>query len=550
MDHFNKNQFSCQPNESNKKITLETQSAIKSINENPISNPNWNKLTTKLSEVFNKLSKKIINIPIESSSEFGRPSDLISQDVKSPKIQTDYLPIKIQIKSNLFENKFQKYMPKQLNKSAASRTTLKSTISTVNENRKFNPTNAIANGNANKNTNYKSNINKIEINEELLYELILSSNKKKSPASQLSEVKTKDTHILTKSSTDTPRRLQVNGYQYIHMIAEGTYGKIYQAKNTKTNELVAIKQIDRTDSKIKTWLENGCMDLEMKIMLSIKHANLLSAIDVMKFRTMAFIVMPFIDGGNLKSYMLNQHKPVDEKQARRWFFDFSKGMYYLHQHQIVHRDLKLENLLIDQYNRVKIADFGFAKILNSRKDFMTTSNEGNKYQPLSTRDSLVEIDQNNLCFSPCGTIEYTSPEVNLIRINNMENIYSSNPGYDARATDVYAMGVCLYELLHFLNPFIKPYEMSKDAKTKLYLIYQRQINQQFIPNPRVIITNECSQIISWMTMVKPNRRPNIQSILATKWLKQMTDKEKYKKEKFKQIVTLINEYLNIDNNYD
>ncbi|OTF69382.1 protein kinase-like protein, partial [Euroglyphus maynei] len=169
----------------------------------------------------------------------------------------------------------------------------------------------------------------------------------------------------------------------------------------------------------------------MKIALAIKHPNIIGAIDVMKFRSIAFIVMPLIDGGNLRQIMFQQRRPFNEKRTKKLFFDLSKGINYLHRNRIVHRDLKLDNLLVNQqYDRLMIGDFGFAKILPSSTSII-----------INDEDDSTKLSFSNQCFSPCGTIEYTAPEVNLIRINYLENSqFINDQGYDGKAADIYSMG--------------------------------------------------------------------------------------------------------------
>lgn len=344
--------------------------------------------------------------------------------------------------------------------------------------------------------------------------------------------KSSNRNEVSLKTIETPKQLLSNGYQYIELIDEGTYGKIFSARKLKTGSMVAIKQIDRMNSRIKSWLENKCLDQEMKIMLSINHNNLIGALDVFKFRTIAFIVMPLVDGGNVKSLLLQRMKPFEEMQARRMFYDVVQGLDYLHRNHIVHRDIKLENILINE-NRLMLADFGFAKFLR---------NEMNNFEQNLPNDSAF-------CYSPCGTVEYTSPEVNWIRISYLrEESKSINQRYDAKSADIYSLGVCLYEILHLFKAFIRPEEIFVlDIATKLNLIYPRQMQMKLTKNPQVILSTECSNLLWRLLRPDPTKRPRSDEILSDVWLTPILSIEQRKLEKLKAINTLIQEYLLLEN---
>ncbi|UXI17709.1 hypothetical protein NH340_JMT03652 [Sarcoptes scabiei] len=300
--------------------------------------------------------------------------------------------------------------------------------------------------------------------------------------------KSSNQNEVSLKTIETPKQLLSNGYQYIELIDEGTYGKIFSARKLKTGSMVAIKQIDRLNSRIKSWLDNKCLDQEMKIMLSINHNNLIGALDVFKFRTIAFIVMPLVDGGNVKSLLLQRMKPFEEMQARRMFYDM------------------------------------------------------NNFEQNLPNDSAF-------CYSPCGTVEYTSPEVNWIRISYLrEESKSINQRYDAKSADIYSLGVCLYEILHLFKAFIRPEEIFVlDIATKLNLIYPRQMQMKLTKNPQVILSTECSNLLWRLLRPDPTKRPRSDEILSDVWLTPILSIEQRKLEKLKAINTLIQEYLLLEN---
>ncbi|XP_046909849.2 testis-specific serine/threonine-protein kinase 3 [Dermatophagoides farinae] len=347
---------------------------------------------------------------------------------------------------------------------------------------------------------------------------------------------------------ETPKWLQFNGYQYQKILGEGTYGKIFCARNIKNGEMVAIKQIDRNNPSIQQWLDNGCLDREMKITLAIRHQNLIGAIDVLKFRSIAFIVMPLIDGGNIRQLMFRQRRPFNERRTKKLFYDMAKGMNYLHRNRIVHRDLKLENLLIHrQYDRLMIGDFGFAKILPSTSSMAIVDST-------NMMTTMRRKFDKNQCNSPCGTIEYTAPEVNLIRLNYLENSqFNNQQSYDGKAADIYSMGICLFEMLYFCNTFIKPEEYLQEMNIlqRVQLVYRRQMTQQWTENNRVKISTKCSQLLIRLLQINAEQRPTIIEIIENDpWLYRINHREQAKREKLRQITTLINEYMAMNDDDD
>jgi len=152
-------------------------------------------------------------------------------------------------------------------------------------------------------------------------------------------------------------------YEFKNLISEGTYGKVYKAVNIATNEVVAIKKI----GKLK--LTDEQLDLqrkEIEVLKVSQHPNVVNLIDIFESMKYFFVILEYLEGGDLYDYLDKRDFKIDEEHAREFFGQIVAGVGYLHQLGIVHRDLKLENIMMTSNERnavPKIVDFGLVKIL-------------------------------------------------------------------------------------------------------------------------------------------------------------------------------------------
>src|SRR6266567_9019708 len=150
----------------------------------------------------------------------------------------------------------------------------------------------------------------------------------------------------------------------------------------------------------------------------LKHPNIVRLYDVIETDKYIGIILDYASGGELFDHIL-AHRFLKEKDACRLFAQLISGVWYIHQRKIVHRDLKLENLLLDRNRNVIVTDFGFANRFEHRTDdFMQTS-----------------------CGSPC----YAAPELSELVI--------SEGSYVGSAVDIWSCGVILYAMLAGYLPF-------------------------------------------------------------------------------------------------
>ncbi|CAF1003713.1 unnamed protein product [Rotaria sordida] len=199
-------------------------------------------------------------------------------------------------------------------------------------------------------------------------------------------------------------------FDFKQTLGKGTYGKVKLALDKRKNEQVAIKTIKK--SRIENPHDLARIRREIDFMTSLNHPYIIKVKEVYESREKIILVMEYASGGELYDY-LNRMKRIPESQARAIFRQIVSAVHFLHKNQIVHRDLKLENILIDHNGDIKLADFGLSNSWSPRR----------------------------LLHTFCGSPLYASPE-----------IVSGIPYYGPEV-DCWSLGVLLYTLVFGSMPF-------------------------------------------------------------------------------------------------
>ncbi|CAG0880514.1 unnamed protein product [Cyprideis torosa] len=226
---------------------------------------------------------------------------------------------------------------------------------------------------------------------------------------------------------------------------------------------VAIKTIKK--AKIQTDQDLIRIRREIQIMSSVRHPSIIHIYEVFENREKIILVMEYAAGGELYDY-LSERKVLPEEEARRIFRQISAAVYYCHKHQICHRDLKLENILLDDKGNAKIADFGLSNVFDGKRLLNTF----------------------------CGSPLYASPEIVL-----------GKPYYGPEV-DCWSMGVLLYTLVYGAMPF--------DGSNYKRLV--KQITQGEYYEPPA--PSEGSELIRYLLTVNPKRRGDIEDICSHPWV--------------------------------
>jgi len=149
---------------------------------------------------------------------------------------------------------------------------------------------------------------------------------------------------------------QLDKYEKLQKIGEGTYGVVYKARNRETGQFIALKKIrlENEDEGIPSTAIR-----EISILKEMIHPTIVSLLDVVNHDNKLYLVFEFLDQ-DLKKYM-DSVSSVSAALVQSYIKQLLQGLTYCHQRRIVHRDLKPQNLLIDKKGSLKIADFGLAR---------------------------------------------------------------------------------------------------------------------------------------------------------------------------------------------
>ncbi len=258
-------------------------------------------------------------------------------------------------------------------------------------------------------------------------------------------------------------------YEIGDIIGKGTYSSVKIAKNKKTNEKYAMKIYEKS---AQTFRED-CIKSEIDILKIIKHKNIAKYIEDINTENQIIIVQELVEGFSLKDYYnkeIKGNKNISDEIyniLKKIFRQIFEAMNYLHQKDISHRDIKLENILIKSNYEVKIIDFGFGL-----------------YNP--------EYKIQNLF---CGTPKYIAPEI------------IEGKGYYGEKVDLWSLGVLIYKVYCDDYPF--------KGKSERELYFRIKNGKYKIPKN---IPSCVKDIIVNLIIVDPKFRINCEKVLNSIWL--------------------------------
>ena len=280
---------------------------------------------------------------------------------------------------------------------------------------------------------------------------------------------------------------KINFYLYGRRIGQGAFGKVNLGLNVLTGRVVAIKSFKTTPiEKFKHKMKK--IQYETELMKRFNHKNITKILEVFNDEEYMLIIMEYINGGNLFSFVKKRRK-LSEKMAKFLFRQIILGIQHIHSKNVVHRDIKLENILIDFDNNVKICDFGIGKVLEN---------------------------EDELLYDKCGTPMYMAPEIILANDDN---------GYKGFPVDIWSSGITLYIMLSGSLPFnIKNKNNNKEdmalnsIKDKNNIFLQNQI-VNVKPKEIENISIEAKNLLKGLLNKNPSKRLTCSQILNHPWLK-------------------------------
>jgi len=281
---------------------------------------------------------------------------------------------------------------------------------------------------------------------------------------------------VARGSAGEETYLKTQGYTLSRTLGEGSYAKVKMAEYATPDgrkERYACKVIDKRKSP-KDFIHKF-MPRELDIIRKLDHESVIKVKSVFEFDSRVFIFMDWAENGDLLSY-IKRNGPQKNLDAKRIFSDLCSGIAYCHSIDVVHRDMKCENLLITKENRVKIADFGFAR-------YCTDPTTGRRV----------------LSRTYCGSAAYAAPE-----------ILKGNP-YNPKMYDVWSMGCVLFIIVCASMPF-------DDNNMRKMLKAQVEKKIHFPTRVRGQISELCKKLILRMLEVDITRRATVDQCLRSEWL--------------------------------
>jgi serine/threonine protein kinase len=150
---------------------------------------------------------------------------------------------------------------------------------------------------------------------------------------------------------------ELDKYEKIEKVGEGTYGVVYKCKHKKTNEYVALKKIrlENEDEGIPSTAIR-----EISILKQLKHPNIVRLVDLIHGEKKLYLVFEFMEH-DLKKFLDLNNGPLSPPLVKSYLYQICAAIKYCHSKRILHRDLKPQNLLIDKNGAIKLGDFGLAR---------------------------------------------------------------------------------------------------------------------------------------------------------------------------------------------
>lgn len=237
------------------------------------------------------------------------------------------------------------------------------------------------------------------------------------------------------------RKVSESDFEKLRVIGRGTFGKVFQARKKDTGRIYAMKVLKK-DHVVKNNAVKHTMS-ENHVLKNINHPFIVNLKYAFQTSSHLYMVIDYLNGGEL-FYHLTHEDYFLEPRAKLYAAEVVSSLGYLHEHHILYRDLKPENLILDMHGHVCLVDFGLCKV---------------GWQP------------NTQTHTFCGSAEYLSPE--LLR----------GKGY-GKGVDWWALGTLIYEMLSGLPPF---WDEDEEYMQKKIISAPLKLHKYFSPEAKDLI---------------------------------------------------------------
>lgn len=263
--------------------------------------------------------------------------------------------------------------------------------------------------------------------------------------------------------------MRLGKYELGKLLGEGNFGKVKFAKNIETGKPFAVKILEK--KKILNLKITDQIKREIATLKLLKHPNVVRLYEVLASKTKIYMVLEYVHGGELFDKVSSRGK-LPEKEGRRLFQQLIDGVSYCHDRGVCHRDLKLENILIDGKGNIKVSDFGLSALPQ-------------------------HFGSDGLLHTTCGSPNYVAPEI------------LANRGYSGTTADVWSCGVILYVILTGYLPF---------DDRNLAVLYQK-IARGDVQIPKWLPPG-AQKMIRRILDPNPVTRATVAEIKANEWFRQ------------------------------
>ncbi|XP_076874720.1 uncharacterized protein LOC143525090 [Brachyhypopomus gauderio] len=264
---------------------------------------------------------------------------------------------------------------------------------------------------------------------------------------------------------------RVGSYLVGKMINKGSFAKVMEGMHIGTGEKVAIKVIDKKKARQDSYILKN-MKREPRIHQLILHPHVVQLLETMETENCYYMALELCSGGDLMERIC-ERKRLDERDVRRYTRHILSAVDHLHTHGIVHRDLKIENFLLDEHNNIKIVDFGLSNTLRA--------------------DSLSA----ELLSTQCGSPAYAAPEL------------LAHKKYGPKV-DVWSVGVSVFAMLTGTLPFtVEPFNIKQ--------LHQKMVSGEISAIPSDISKGAVQFVLSLLEP-DPAKRPSVKAALEDSWL--------------------------------
>lgn len=271
---------------------------------------------------------------------------------------------------------------------------------------------------------------------------------------------------------------RIENYVYsTDAIGKGSFAKVYKGFDVETDKIIAVKIVDLTDftEKIKTRSKR-----EITLLQTINHKNIIKLYNFLDKGNKWFIILEYCKGGDL-AHLIKIRKCFSEDVCKEYIKQLSDGLKYLRDINIMHRDLKPQNILLDgEFKTIKIIDFNFSTIL----------------------------EHDDMAKTLCGSPLYMAPEL----------LDRDCESYTWK-TDLWSVGIILYEMLYSKNPYFdikNVIKLSRVLKSRKIVFSSSNFHGQEL-------SEDCLSFIQGLLVVDPDERMSWDNFFEHDWINEDFD---------------------------